>query len=164
LFVHRAHEIYRHDAFLRFRVLDLDLSLEAQGLDPAGFDLVVGVNVLHLPKNLQFTLRELRSIMKSSGNLICAEGSPPQPGKRWPLDVVFGFLRGWWDVGLDAWLRPRPGFLFPAEWERILGASGFGRVMALPGEDWFAGACRGGLVVASADGTEPTTPTREYYE
>jgi len=149
LFVQRGAQIYQDDPSLRFQELNLDLPLSDQGVDPASFDLIVGVNVLHLPKNLPFALRELRSALKETGQLVCAEGSPPQPGKRWPLDIAFGFLHGWWDVGIDPVLRPRPGFLFPSEWERVLTACGFEDVSALPGESWFDGDCRGGVIVAS---------------
>ena len=62
--------------------------------------------------------------------------------------MVFAFLRGWWNVSLDESLRPRPGFLLPSRWERALLACGYDDVCVVPGEDWFAGPCRGGVIVA----------------
>jgi SAM-dependent methyltransferase len=148
LFVQRREPMHPNETFLRFAVLDLDLPLAQQGVEPASFDAVVGVNVLHSAKSLETTLRELRSALREGGHLILGEGSPPRRGRRWRLDVVFAFLRGWWDVSLDPRLRPRPGFLFPSEWMELLQFCGYRNVTTLPGEPWFREACRGGLLIA----------------
>lgn len=148
LFVQRREPMHAGDSFLRFATVDLDSPLAAQSLEPATFDAVIGVNVLHSVRDLPFTLRELRATLRPDGCLILGEGSPPRRGRRWPLDLVFAFLRGWWDVSLDARLRPRPGFLFPSEWIELLRACGYQNICALPGESWFPRACRGGLMVA----------------
>jgi yersiniabactin nonribosomal peptide/polyketide synthase len=149
LFVQRAELDFSGDDMMRFAVLDLDRPLAAQGLEPGSFDIVTGVNVLHSARNLEFSLRELRSILRKGGSLILGEGSPPRRGRRWRLDFVFAFLRGWWDVTLDRVFRPRPGFLFPDEWTSLLRHCGYSNAQAIPGEHWFAGDCRGGLLVAS---------------
>jgi hypothetical protein len=36
----------------------------------------------------------------------------------------------------------------PDQWKDALLACGYQRVYGLPGEDWFAGPCRGGLILA----------------
>lgn len=148
VFVQRARSRYGHEPCLRFAPLDLDRPLAQQGVVTESFDVVTAVNVLHVARDLPFTLRELLAALKAPGWLVLAEGSPPDRSHRWWLDLVFAFLRGWWDVSLDACLRPRAGFLLPAEWERALLACGYARVHLLPGEDWFTGPCRGGLVIA----------------
>jgi SAM-dependent methyltransferase len=133
---------------LSFARLDLDRSLYGQGFAPQCCDIVLGVNVLHVAKDLRFSLGEIGRVLKPGGYLILAEGSPPSAAQRWRLDLVFAFLRGWWDVTTVPRFRPRPGFLLPSEWERALYSCGFRGVQVLPGESWFAGACRGGLVLA----------------
>ncbi len=149
LFVQRAEQEYAGEGLARFAVLDLDQPLAPQGFAPGQFDVVLGVNVFHSARNLEFSLQELRSLLRDGGTVILGEGSPPREGKRWRLDFVFAFLRGWWDVTLDSAFRPRPGFLFPREWIRLFQHCGYQRVAAFPGEQWFPGACRGGLVVAT---------------
>ena len=149
LFVQRAEREFSGEALAHFAVLDLDQPLAPQGFAPGWFDVVLGVNVLHSARNLEFSLRELRSLLRVGGTVILGEGSPPQAGKRWRLDFVFAFLRGWWDVSLDPGFRPRPGFLFPREWMKLLRHCGYASVTAFPGEEWFRGDCRGGLVVAT---------------
>jgi SAM-dependent methyltransferase len=148
LFVDRMERHQAGRPFMRFAVIDLDVPLAEQGIAPASFDAIIGVNVLHSARNLLFTLRELRWGLRKGGRLILGEGSPPRRGRRWRLDIVFAFLRGWWDVQLDARFRPRPGFLFPSEWLECARASGYCDAQALPGEAWFSGPCRGGLLIA----------------
>ena len=148
LFVDRMERQQARRSFMRFAVIDLDAPLAEQGMTPSSLDAIIGVNVLHSARNLPFTLRELRRGLRKGGRLILGEGSPPRRGRRWRLDIVFAFLRGWWDVELDARLRPRPGFLFPAEWVDCLRAAGYCDAEALPGESWFTGPCRGGLLIA----------------
>jgi SAM-dependent methyltransferase len=149
LFVQRAEQDFSGEEMARYVVINLDQGLAPQGLEPGSFDVIAGVNVLHAVRDLGFSLRELRALLRDNGALILGEGSPPRRGRRWRLDFVFAFLRGWWDVTLDPEFRPRPGFLFPDEWTRLLTHCGYSSAQAFPGEAAFAGDCRGGLLVAS---------------
>jgi SAM-dependent methyltransferase len=151
LFVQRAQRRYAGLPGLRFASIDIDVPLQSQGLGAGSFDVVLGVNVLHVAKRLHASLREIHDVVKPNGYLILAEGSPPDSLRRWRLDVVFAFLRGWWDVTIDS-MRPRPGFLMPSEWQRALRACNFDPVYLLPGERWFRGPCRGGVMVAVKQG------------
>jgi SAM-dependent methyltransferase len=147
-FVQNAQHAYGSDRRLSFARVDLDWPLSDQGLALESFDLVVAVNALHAAKHLLFSLEQLRDVLKPDGCLILSEGSPPDPSRRWRLDVVFAFLRGWWDVSTDARWRPNPGFLLPRQWKKALLACGYDAVRLLPGEDWFRGPCRGGIILA----------------
>lgn len=147
LFVQRAKCTYAGMSWLRFACVDIDVPLQSQGLPAESFDVVIGVNVLHAAKRLCPSLREIHNVIKPNGYLILAEGSPPDLSQRWRLDVVFAFLRSWWDVMVEP-MRPRPGFLMPSEWKSALRACNFDPVFLLPGEKWFRGPCRGGVIVA----------------
>jgi radical SAM superfamily enzyme YgiQ (UPF0313 family)/SAM-dependent methyltransferase len=148
LFVHRAKKRYDAERFLRFMTVDLDRPLCSQGLETDSFDAVIAVNVLHSARDLKFTLRQLREVLKKPGWLICSEGSPPEDKRRWRLDIAFAFLRGWWDTHTDPFVRPRTGFLLPTEWEAALLAGGYKEVHLLPGKGRVPGPCRGGLIMA----------------
>lgn len=154
MFVDSARRRYANRPWLRFAELDIDRSFRLQGIMPGTFDLVVGVNVAHVARDLADSLGELRRVLAPGGRLILAEGSPPNTRDRWRLDIVFAFLRGWWDVAVDS-LRPRPGFMLPSEWGRALNACGYDPVCLIPGEGWFGGPCRGGLILAGTS-REPT--------
>jgi SAM-dependent methyltransferase len=149
VFVQNARSIFAGEKAMRFAGIDIDLPFDAQEVARESFDIVTAVNVLHVAEDLPATLREIHRTLRTPGYLVCAEGSPPRPGSRWRLDLVFGFLPGWWDVATNSQLRPSPGFLFPSQWRQLLHASGFDVVEAMPGESWFDGPCRGGLIVAA---------------
>jgi polyketide synthase PksN len=146
-FVQRAQRNYADVSWLRFADIDIDKPLQSQDLPADSFDVVIGVNVLHAAKRLRASLREIHNVLKPNGYLILAEGSPPNDLRRWRLDVVFAFLRGWWDIVLEP-IRPRAGFLTPSEWGRALRTCNFDPIYILPGEQWFSGPCRGGVLVA----------------
>ena len=149
IFVQNARSIFAGEKAMRFAGIDIDLPFDAQEVARESFDIVTAVNVLHVAEDLPATLREIHRTLRTPGYLVCAEGSPPRPGSRWRLDLVFGFLPGWWDVATNSQLRPSPGFLFPSQWRQLLHACGFDVVEAMPGESWFDRPCRGGLIVAA---------------
>ncbi len=147
-FVQAARERYAGDKRLSFARLDINSPFDGQALVPQSFDVVLGVNVVHVARRLMFSLRELLKLLKPGGYLILCEGSPPDRVTRWRLDLVFAFLRDWWDVEIDPPWRLRPGFMLPSEWKAALLGCGFQEVHLLPGEQGFHGPCRGGLVIA----------------
>jgi hypothetical protein len=106
--------------------------------------MVLAVNVLHVANDICATLRDVHSLLRPGGCLLLGEGSPPELSRRWRLDLVFGFL--------DAW----SGFLLPTQWRETLAECGFHPVWTIPGEQWFRGPCRGGLIVAHKPDACPT--------
>ena len=116
---------------VRSRALDLDLPLAAQAR-PGSYDLVYGVNVLHVARALGVTLAGLRDALRPGAFLVAGECLRPFPGQVVPADLVFELLRGFTAVEIDAELRPRHGFLDPAAWRRALAASGFDEVAVVP--------------------------------
>ena len=67
-----------------------------------------------------FSLREIYNILKPNGYLILPKARRQIASGAGGLDVVFAFLRGWWDVSTDRADASRPGFLLPSEWQRAL--------------------------------------------
>lgn len=149
LFVQNAQRTYGGTGPFSFATVDVDRPMRDQGLSPSSFDTVIGVNVLHSAKRLRHTLREIWHLLKPGGYLILGEGSPPDRHRHWRLDVVYGFLQGWWDVSAEPPWRPRSGFLLPQGWREGLLECGFVSVYLLPGEDFFREAVRGGVIVAA---------------
>jgi SAM-dependent methyltransferase len=147
-FVQAAKRHFEGVERLSFARIDLDLPLHSQHVPPTRYDVVIAVNVLHVLRSLSFSLRELHGVLKPLGWLLIAEGSPPSRTRRWRLDVVFGFLRGWSNVSVEPPWRLSTGFLLPTQWKGALESVGYDPVHVLPGERWFRGPCRGGLVLA----------------
>ncbi len=120
---------------LRSRALDIDLPLAAQDAAPRSYDLVCGVNVLHVARDLGRTLAALRETLVPGGWLVVGECLRLFPGQTVAADLIFQIFRGFVDVELDADLRPAHGFLEPATWRRALAAAGFDAVEVVPDLD-----------------------------
>jgi SAM-dependent methyltransferase len=104
-----------------FRTFDFDRPPSAQGLETAAYDVVLGVNALHVARDLPAAVGHVSSLLRPGGRLILAEGTPAHDGSIWRPDLLFAMFPGWWNVCLHPELRPRSGFLTLREWERILG-------------------------------------------
>ena len=117
---------------LSFGPLDLNRPLAEQRLGDARFDAIVGVNVLHVAKDLVPTLRDLRAHLAPGGRLVAGECLKPDLGKPIYTEFFFQFMSGFTQVNLDPLLRPVHGFLTSEAWEANLRAAGFTRVEHRP--------------------------------
>jgi SAM-dependent methyltransferase len=134
--------------FMQFQHYNLDQDAARQELSPNSFDIVFGVNVVHVAQDIPATLRQFYRLLRPGGYLILGEGSPPNADTMWRPDLVFGFLAGWWKVVLNPIYRPHPGFLLPGDWKALFAEAGFVDVTNLPTPDYFpAGCCYGGVIV-----------------
>ena len=117
---------------LSFSAFDLNKDFAAQGLEDGSLDAVVGVNVLHVAKDLPATLAALRRALKPGGLLAFGECLKPSSDEPIYLEFLFNFMDSFRDVGLDPALRPAPGFLTPEQWQRLLEHAGFREIRAYP--------------------------------
>lgn len=120
------------DCPLRFAALDIDRPWAEQGIEGGAFDLIFGVNVLHVAKDLAFSLREARSCLAPGGSLVAGECLRPFPQQGVYIEFVFQLLDSFAAVTTDPERRPRAGFLTPEEWQRSFIEAGFGGVGVLP--------------------------------
>ncbi len=116
---------------LEFAALDIDRPWSGQGVAPASCALVFAVNVLHVAKDLRFSLGQALASLAPGGWLIAGECLRPPSGQV-HMELVFQVLGSFTDVATDAVLRPRPGFLAAEEWHQALAAAGFHDVQILP--------------------------------
>jgi SAM-dependent methyltransferase len=117
---------------LRFQALDLNRPLGGQGIAPGSLDVLVGVNVVHVARNLASVLRDLRSRLRPGGRLVLGECLKPSLGHPIYLEFVFSFLRSFTDVELDPRWRPVHGFLTPEAWRAALDHAGFRDLACIP--------------------------------
>lgn len=117
---------------LTFQALDLNRPLEVQGVAPAGFDAIVGINVLHVAQDLETTLRDLRGHLKPGGRLVIGECLKPSIDTPLYLEFFFNFIKAFTSVKLDLRWRPRYGFLTPEAWDQALLHAGFTRILHVP--------------------------------
>jgi SAM-dependent methyltransferase len=106
--------------------------LDDQGLLGTTFDAIVGINVLHVAKQLPATLQDLKRHLAPAGCLILGECLKPDLARPIYLEFFFQFMSSFTDVETDPLLRPTHGFLTPEAWLRILDAAGFRDVHDVP--------------------------------
>jgi SAM-dependent methyltransferase len=115
-----------------FGNLDINRPLDEQGLSGATFDAIVGINVLHVARDLPATLRQLKEHLAPEGHLILGECIKPDLAKPIYLEFFFQFMSSFLEVETDPVLRPAHGFLTPDIWLRVLEATGFRNVHDIP--------------------------------
>ena len=124
-----------HNLALEWAPLDLDLPWNGQGITSGEFDLVYGVNVMHISKNLLFSLNEARSILADDGWLVIGECVRPYDNQPIYPELMFQILDSFTNVQTDPEIRPNPGFLTPEQWRRAFSRAGFKRTGVAPDID-----------------------------
>ncbi len=109
---------------LSFGDLDIDRPWADQGVEAGAWDLVYGINVLHVARRLDASLAEARAALRPGGWLVAGECVRPFAGQPMAAEMVFLLLDGFTSVEL-APERPNPGFLTPENWLALLAAAGF---------------------------------------
>jgi SAM-dependent methyltransferase len=144
---------------LEWAPLDFDVPWKTQGISPGEFDLVYAVNVMHISKNLLFSLNEARSALTSDGWLVIGECVRPYDNQAIYPELMFQILDSFTNVQTDPEVRPNPGFLTAEQWRRAFSRVGFRQVKVTPDIDrireiyphFFTGAISGQNTAASND-------------
>jgi SAM-dependent methyltransferase len=117
---------------LEWAALDLDLPWHTQGIASGEFDLVFAINVMHVSKDLAFSLNEARSALARDGWLVVGECVRPYAGQAMYPELMFQILDSFANVQTDPEIRPNPGFLTAEQWRLALSRAGFRRVEVAP--------------------------------
>jgi SAM-dependent methyltransferase len=117
---------------LEWTTVDLDLPWSEQGIASGEFDLVYAVNVMHISKNLLYSLNEARSALAMDGWLIIGECLRPYDNQPMYPELMFQILESFTDVQTDPEIRPNPGFLTADQWRRAFSRAGFPRTEIAP--------------------------------
>lgn len=117
---------------LSFGTLDLNRDLTEQGLEDGSLDAIVGVNVLHVAKDLPGALAALRRKLRPGGILAFGECLKPSLDEPIYLEFLFNFMDSFREVDLEPALRPVHGFLTPELWQGLLRHAGFREIRGYP--------------------------------
>ena len=117
---------------LEWAPLDLDLPWKSQGIASEEFDLVYAVNVMHISKNLLFSLSEARSALAADGWLVIGECVRPYDNQPIYPELMFQILDSFTNVETDPEVRPNPGFLTAQQWRRAFSQAGFTQAKVAP--------------------------------
>jgi SAM-dependent methyltransferase len=117
---------------LEWRSLDMDIDWQDQKVAPGQFDLVFGVNVLHVAKDLLFSLTEARETLARGGWLVIGECARPFPNQPIYVELIFQLLETFTNVITELEFRPNSGFLTPEQWRSAFTRAGFNRTAVMP--------------------------------
>lgn len=120
---------------LGWDTLDINVSWNSQGVAPGEFDLVYAVNVLHISKDLLFSLKQARSALTKDGWLVIGECLRPYVNQSIYPELMFQILDSFTEVRLDPEIRPNPGFLTADHWRRAFARAGFEHTEVAPDID-----------------------------
>ena len=117
---------------LEWAALDLDLPWNSQGVARGEFDLVYAVNVMHISKDLLFSLNEARSALANDGWLVIGECLRPYVNQPIYPELMFQILESFTSVQTDPEIRPNPGFMTADHWRSAFTRAGFGHAEVAP--------------------------------
>lgn len=123
---------FPHLPGLTFAPLDMNRPFEPQGVAPGSRSVVYAVNTLHVARDLDFTLGEIRAALAPGGCLIVSECVRMLPGQPLNAEFIFNLMATFRSRRPDSPGQPPAGFLLPEQWKAILEAAGFTAVRFLP--------------------------------
>jgi acyl transferase domain-containing protein/NADPH:quinone reductase-like Zn-dependent oxidoreductase len=122
-FFHNAEKkLAKFQDSLEFKRLDIEVPPEEQGFELGSYDLIIASNVLHATSKLDATLRNVRSLLKPTGQVALVEVVAP----KLYFGMIFGTLPGWW-LGAAEGRQDTP-LLEIADWQSTLSRCGFSGV------------------------------------
>jgi SAM-dependent methyltransferase len=121
--------------FVRTAPLDMNRPLAEQGVAPGSVSLVYAVNTLHVARDLDFTLGEIRHALAPGGALVVSECVRLVPEQTIYAEFVFNLLESFRSPVLHPVRRPNGGFLAPEHWRAAMEAAGLDDVRLVPDVD-----------------------------
>lgn len=112
------------------RKINFDSSLTEQGITRNSIDIIYGVNALHAAKDLVFTLKNIKQVLKRDGVLVISELIRDNNTMLFQ-EIIFCLLDSYASVKLNKKFRPLPGFLSDTGWMETFKKAGFVNIKAI---------------------------------
>lgn len=122
--------------FLRTGIYNVEVPPQEMGYSSGSIDIVIATNVLHATKNLNLSINNIRSLLKSNGILIINELAE----KNDFLTLTFGLASGWWFAEDKDNRIPGTPLVNKEKWISLLEKANFSNIQAFyfSGEDRIA--------------------------
>ncbi|KAG0156871.1 hypothetical protein PDIDSM_4053 [Penicillium digitatum] len=104
---------------MTYKALNIEGDVAAQGFKDGSFDLVIASNVLHATQNLEFTMQNVRRLLKPGGYLLLLEVT----SDILRVKLMMSGLQGWWLGDSDG--RRFAPTISDAQWDNLLIKTGF---------------------------------------
>lgn len=105
-----------------YKPLNIEGDVAAQGFQDGSFDLVIASNVLHATQNLEFTMQNVRRLLKPGGYLLLLEVT----SDILRVKLMMSGLQGWWLGDSDG--RRFAPTISDTQWDDLLMKTGFSGV------------------------------------
>ncbi|MFG6107531.1 SDR family NAD(P)-dependent oxidoreductase [Leptothoe sp. EHU-05/26/07-4] len=142
LFLTQAQEKFKDYSFVEYDFLDIDQPSQEQGYSLHHFDVIIGSNVLHVARNLEKALENVRSLLAPGGILVIWEFTQPQLN----FDIADALLMNPVDENDNDRNMGNP-FVSKEQWQAALKRHGFVEVEAFSATEVFGQQ----IFVAQAD-------------
>lgn len=139
-FVSKARQKFSQYPFVDFSTLNVDVSPQEQGFGSHCYDIIIAVNMLHVTRNMDTSLKHARSLLAPGGLLLIWEITRCAPD----FDVTYGLLM---DAIHDGERNQGDPFLDGEGWTRALLANGFAQASVMPQDGFFEEQ----VIIAQAD-------------
>ena len=121
-------ENYRGNIPVLIKKIDFNEPLIKQDISFKDIHVIYGVNVLHIAKDLLFSLKELYNILNPGGMLVISECIREKPSDTLVQEIIFNLLDSFTSVKLSETYRTTPGFLTLDEWIKVFKCAGFDNI------------------------------------
>lgn len=119
-FLHKAQEKFSHYSFIQYDLLNIEQPPATQGYQPQSFDLILATTILHNTRDLEETLKNVRSLLTPNGLLLALEKTQFHRA----FDLNMGLQQGF-ERFEDEILRPEHPILTKLQWQQTLSRVGF---------------------------------------
>ncbi|EGC34313.1 hypothetical protein DICPUDRAFT_55899 [Dictyostelium purpureum] len=113
-----------------YRTLDLDKPFKDQDLKSSYYDMVIMSFVLHVVKQIRFSLNEIHNILTPNGQIVFIE----PPYKSLFNDFIFGVFPQWWPSPEDIDIRKDRSCMKIETWYKLLNECNY-KDTAISGND-----------------------------
>lgn len=134
--------------FAQFKTLNLEQDLVVQGYEPHSIDIVFATNVIHATKNINQTLKQLKSLLRPNGTLFLNEATMLQAFTT----LTFGLTEGWWMYDDEEVRISGSPLLSPGTWESILRFEGYQNVQVVQYKPVQNDQCIQSLITCQTNG------------
>lgn len=107
---------------MEYATLDISKDLEEQEFEGRQYDLIIASNAVHVTKDVQESLKNIKKLLRPDGRLLMQELCP---SSKW-INYIFGVLPSWWYGSADG--RPNEPYFDVKGWESELLTAGFGSI------------------------------------
>jgi len=139
MIMEKTSEDYRYD----LKKIDFNASFLDQGIKENQFDLVYGVNALHVAKDLKVSLREILKVLKPGGRLIVSECVRRDSSDVLVQELIFNLLDDYCNIRTSSPYREIHGFLCADSWVHLFRLAGFSNIEILLNTDACSSSSRG---------------------